>query len=124
MEMESSGAGIYFRSDTKEVIAAAPSEPAPADEGWTKVTDEHEPGLLEVRRLLETLGIVKDAGHVYWAPTHSPAVDSGATSDFVRKFRRTSEEARRRADDGHRGFWARAKAALSTISRLGAKPSV
>ncbi|MEE8346552.1 MAG: hypothetical protein V3S20_04295 [Dehalococcoidia bacterium] len=105
--MEQGRAGIYFRRETKEVCRIGSDSEAPPGDGWAKVSEEPDLGLLEVREILRARNLVDDPREVYWYGLRSDEMPDGITTSMFRNFKRSSEQAHRKANTGGGGLWSR-----------------
>ncbi len=104
--MEQGRAGIYFRRETKEVRRCGSDSDAPAGDGWAKVAEEPDLGLLEVREILRARNLVDDPREVYWYGLSSDETPDVITTSMIRNFKRSSEEEHRKAKTGGGGLWS------------------
>ncbi len=105
--MEQGRAGIYFRRETKEVRRFGSDSEAPSGDGWAQVSEEPDLGLLEVREILRARNLVDDPREVYWYGLWSDEKPDGITTSMIRNFKRSSEQAHRKAKPGDGGLWSR-----------------
>ena len=63
--MSTNGKGIYFHSETREVLRVAEGGPNPGG-GWIRIGEDDTLGLLAVRHLVEERKLVDDITTVEW----------------------------------------------------------
>lgn len=106
--------GIYFNSRTNEIMNVAERGSHPSDE-WVKISDEPATGLLDARRRLEELSLVRDARAVHWYGLRGGVADhDGALSELICRLKQEAEQAERRRD-GRDGWLQRLARRLQTL---------
>ncbi len=105
--MDQGRVGIYFRRETKEVRRFGIDSEAPARDGWAKVAEEPDLGLLEVREILRARNLVDDPREVYWYGLSSDQTPDGLNTSLICNFKRSSEEEHRKSSPGGSGLWSR-----------------
>jgi hypothetical protein len=98
--MKRKGKGIYFHTETREILTVTDGRPHPGD-GWTRISGDDTLGLLAARRLVEQAKLVDDVATVDWFGMRAgaPAADE-EMSALIHQFKRDSEQSRREAAGG------------------------
>ena len=100
MAMKRNGKGIYFRSETREILGVADGGANP-DDSWIKISDDDTLGLLAARNLIEERKLVDDVTSVDWFGMRAgtPPVNE-EMSELIRRFKSDAEASRRDARGG------------------------
>lgn len=88
--MKRTDSGIYFNAETREVLRVTESDPG---EGWLRIAEDHNLGLLDARHLVRELGLDKDPASVNWLGMgNGQADDDTTTAEFILQLKREAQE--------------------------------
>lgn len=118
--MKRTDSGIYFRAETREMLRVTGSDPG---EGWLRIAEDHNLGLLEARLLVRELRLDDDPSSVHWQGMgEGRADDDTASAKFILQLKREAKE-RAHGVQVKRGRLARLAARLKHGGRMSGQSS-